>query len=77
MGSHSGFVKVVSDESYGEVLGIHIIGPLATEILAEAATVLNLEGTIDDMMNMIHAHPTVWEAMGDGFASVRGLQINV
>src|SRR5437016_3917336 len=77
LGSHGGFVKVVSDESYGEVLGIHIIGPLATELLAEAATVLNLEGTIDDMMNMIHAHPTVWEAMGDAFASVRGLQINV
>src|SRR5258708_3200021 len=77
LGSHGGFVKVVSDETYGEVLGIHIIGPLATELLAEAATVLNLEGTIDDMMNMMHAHPTVWEAMGDAFASVRGLQINV
>jgi dihydrolipoamide dehydrogenase len=77
LGSHGGFIKVVSDEKYGEVLGIHIIGPLATEILAEAAAVLNLEGSIDDMMNMIHAHPTVWEAMGDAFASVRGLQINV
>lgn len=77
LGNHGGFIKVVSDEAYGEVLGIHIIGPLATEILAEAATVLNLEGTIDDMMNMMHAHPTLWEAMGDAFASVRGLQINV
>ncbi|MGB2644576.1 MAG: dihydrolipoyl dehydrogenase [Candidatus Acidiferrum sp.] len=77
LGNHNGFIKVVSDEKYGEVLGIHIIGPLATEILAEAAATLNLEGTIDDMMNMIHAHPTVWEGMGDAFASVRGLQINV
>jgi dihydrolipoamide dehydrogenase len=77
LGSHSGFVKVVSDEKYGEVLGIHIIGPLATEILSEAAAVLHLEGTVDHMMEMVHAHPTVWEAMGDGFASVRGLQINV
>jgi dihydrolipoamide dehydrogenase len=77
LGSHGGFVKVVSDEKFGEVLGIHIIGPLATEILAEATTVLKLEGTIDDMMNMVHAHPTVWEALGDAFASVRGLQINV
>jgi dihydrolipoamide dehydrogenase len=77
LGNHGGFVKVVSDEKFGEVLGIHIIGPLATEILGEAATVLHLEGTIDDMMNMIHAHPTVWESMGDAFASVRGLQINV
>ena len=77
LGNHGGFIKVVTDEKYGEVLGIHIIGPLATEILSEAAAVLNLEGTIDDLMNMIHAHPTVWEAMGDAFASVRGLQINV
>ena len=77
LGNHGGFIKVVSDEKYGEVLGIHIIGPLATEILSEAAAVLNLEGTIDDMMHMVHAHPTVWEGMGDAFASVRGLQINV
>jgi len=77
LGSHNGFIKVVSDETYGEVLGIHIIGPLATEVLSEAAAVLHLEGTIDDMMNMMHAHPTVWEGMGDAFASVRGLQINV
>jgi dihydrolipoamide dehydrogenase len=77
LGNHGGFIKVVTDEKHGEVLGIHIIGPLATEILSEAAAVLNLEGTIDDMMHMIHAHPTVWEAMGDAFASVRGLQINV
>ena len=77
LGSHGGFIKVVSEEKYGEVLGVHIIGPLATEILSEAAATLNLEGTIDDMMHMVHAHPTVWEAMGDAFASVRGLQINV
>jgi dihydrolipoamide dehydrogenase len=77
LGSHNGFIKVVSEEKYGEILGIHIIGPLATEILSEAAATLNLEGTIDDMMHMIHAHPTVWEGMGDAFASVRGLQINV
>jgi len=77
LGNHGGFIKVVSEEQFGEVLGVHIIGPLATEILAEAAAVLNLEGTIDDMMNMVHAHPTVWEGMGDAFASVRGLQINV
>jgi len=77
LGNHGGFIKVVSEEKYGEVLGIHIIGPLATEILSEAAAVLKLEGTIDDMMTMVHAHPTVWEAMGDAFSSVRGLQINV
>jgi dihydrolipoamide dehydrogenase len=77
LGSHEGFIKVVADEKYGEVLGVHIIGPLATEIIAEAATALALEATIDDMMFLVHAHPTVWEAMGDAFASVRGMSINV
>jgi len=77
LGSHGGFIKVVADEEYGEILGVHIIGPLATEILAEAVTAMQLEATIDDMMAMVHAHPTVWEAMGDAFASVRGMQINV
>jgi dihydrolipoamide dehydrogenase len=77
LNAHGGFIKVVSEEQYGKVLGVHIIGPLATEILSEAAAVLHLEGTIDNMMTMMHAHPTVWEGMSDAFASVRGLQINV
>ena len=76
LGSHEGFIKVVADEKYGEVLGVHIIGPLATEIIAEPATALQLEATVDDMMGLVHAHPTVWEALGDAFAAVRGLSIN-
>jgi dihydrolipoamide dehydrogenase len=76
LGHHEGFVKVVSDEKYGEVLGVHIIGPLATEIIAESVAAIGLEATVDDMMFTIHAHPTVWEAMGDAFNSVRGLAIN-
>ena len=76
LGSHDGFVKVVADAKYGEVLGVHVIGPFATEVIAEAVTALQLEATVDDMMTMIHAHPTVWEAMGDGFNAVRGMSIN-
>jgi dihydrolipoyl dehydrogenase len=76
LGHHEGFIKVVADNKYGEILGVHAIGPLATEILAEPTAILNLEGTIDDMMATIHAHPTVWEAMGDAFNSVRNLTIN-
>ncbi|HEV2388815.1 MAG TPA: dihydrolipoyl dehydrogenase [Candidatus Acidoferrales bacterium] len=76
LGHHEGFVKVVSDEKYGEVLGVHIIGPLATEVIAESVAATGLEGTIDDMMFTIHAHPTLWEAMGDAFNSVRGLAIH-
>jgi dihydrolipoyl dehydrogenase len=76
LGHHEGFIKVVAEEKYGEVLGVHAIGPLVTEIIAEAATAIGLEATVDDMMFTIHAHPTVWEAMGDAFNSVRGLTIN-
>lgn len=77
LGNHEGFIKVVADEKYGEVLGVHIIGPLATEIIAEAVAAMQLEATVDDMMFTVHAHPTVWEAMGDAFNAVRGLSINV
>jgi len=76
LGSHDGFIKVVSEAKYGEILGVHAIGPLTTEIIAEAVTALGLEATLDDMAALIHAHPTVWEAMGDAFNSVRGLTIN-
>jgi dihydrolipoamide dehydrogenase len=76
LGQHEGFIKVVAEAKYGEILGVHAIGPLATEIIAEPVTALGLEATLDDMAATIHAHPTVWEAMGDAFNSVRGLTIN-
>jgi dihydrolipoamide dehydrogenase len=75
--AHDGFVKVVADAKYGEVLGVHIIGPYATEIIAECVTALELEATIEEMMFTIHAHPTVAEALLDGFSSVEGMAVNV
>ena len=75
--SHEGFIKVVADAKYGEILGVHIIGPQATELIAEAVTALELEATIEEMMFTIHAHPTLAEAMLDGFSSVEGLAINI
>jgi dihydrolipoamide dehydrogenase len=75
--SHDGFVKVVADAKYGEILGVHIIGPQATELIAEAVTAMELEGTVEDLMWTIHAHPTLAEAMLDGFSSVEGMAINV
>jgi dihydrolipoamide dehydrogenase len=75
--AHDGFVKVVSDAKYGEILGVHIIGPYATEIIAEAVTALELEATVEEMMFTIHAHPTVAEALLDGFSSVQGMAVNV
>jgi dihydrolipoamide dehydrogenase len=74
--SHDGFVKIVSDAKYGEILGVHIIGPQATELIAEAVAVMELEGTIDEMMFTIHAHPTLSEAMLDAYAAVEGKAIN-
>ncbi len=76
LGHHEGFIKVVAEEKYGEVLGVHVIGPFATEIISEPTAATALEATVEDMMFTIHAHPTVWEAMGDAFNSVRGLAIN-
>jgi dihydrolipoamide dehydrogenase len=77
IGQHEGFIKVVAEAKYGEILGVHAIGPLATEIISEPVAALGLEATLDDMATTIHAHPTVWEAMGDAFNSVRGLAINI
>jgi len=76
VGSHDGFVKVISDAKYGEILGVHIIGPQATELIAEAVAVMELEGTIEHLMFTIHAHPTLSEAMLDGYGAVEGMAIN-
>jgi dihydrolipoamide dehydrogenase len=74
--NHEGFIKVVSDAQYGEILGVHIIGPVATELIAEAVTALELEATVEDMMFTIHAHPTVSEGLLDAFSAVEGKAIN-
>jgi dihydrolipoamide dehydrogenase len=75
--AHEGFVKVVTDGKYGEVLGVHIIGASATELIAEAVVAMELEATLEELMFTIHAHPTLAEAMLDGFGAVEGLAINV
>jgi dihydrolipoamide dehydrogenase len=76
MGRHEGFIKVVAEEKYGELLGVHIIGPLATEMIAEAVVALQLEATVDDLLFTVHAHPTLWEGMADAVAGVRGWAVN-
>lgn len=76
LGSHDGFVKVVADAKYGEILGVHIIGPHAYELIAEAVTAMEAEATVETMMTTIHAHPTLYEAVGEAFNNVYGLAIN-
>jgi dihydrolipoamide dehydrogenase len=75
--NHEGFIKVVSEERYGEIMGVHIIGPSATELISEAVTAMQLEATVEEMMFTIHAHPTLYEALLDGFSSVEGKAINI
>src|SRR6185437_15478479 len=76
LGHHDGFIKVVADEKYGEILGVHIIGPEGFELIAEAVTAMEAEATVDVMMQTIHAHPTLYEAVGEAFNAVYGLSIN-
>jgi len=76
LGSHDGFVKVVSDEAYGEILGVHIIGPHGYELIAEAVAAMEAEATVDTMIATIHAHPTLYEAVGEAFNAVYGQAIN-
>ncbi len=75
--NHEGFIKIVADAKYGEVLGVHIIGPQATELIAEAVVALELEATIEELMFTIHAHPTLSEGMLDAFSAVEGKSINM
>jgi dihydrolipoamide dehydrogenase len=76
VGQHEGFIKIVSDAEYGEILGVHIIGPQATELIAEAVTAMQMEATVEELMWTIHAHPTLAEAMLDASNSVYGIAIN-
>jgi dihydrolipoamide dehydrogenase len=73
---HEGFVKVVSEQQYGEILGVHIVGPKAYELIGEAVAAMAAEATVETMMGVIHAHPTLYETLGEAFNAVYGLAIN-
>ena len=70
-GETDGFVKIVADKKYDEVLGVHIIGPRATELVAEAVLALRLECTVEELVKTIHAHPTMSEAVGEAAHAAR------
>lgn len=72
-----GFIKVVADEKYGEILGVHIIGLNATEMIAEAVVAMALEGTVDDIVNTIHAHPTLAEGLHEAMENVHNMAIHI
>lgn len=77
LGETDGFVKIVAEIKYDEVLGVHIIGPHATELLAEACVAMALETTADELGRIIHAHPTVSEAVMEAAEGVHDLTIHM
>jgi dihydrolipoamide dehydrogenase len=70
LGETTGFVKIVSESRYDEVLGVHIIGPRATELIAEACLGMKLETTVEEIARTVHAHPTLSETMMEAAHSV-------
>ena len=77
LGVTEGFVKVVAEEKYDELLGVHIIGPRATELVAEACSLLRLECTSEEMVHVMRAHPTLSEAMTEAAHGVRGKPLHI
>ena len=76
-GDTEGFVKVIADAKTGEILGVHIIGSEATELIAEYGLAMNLEATIEDIHHSIHAHPTLSEALGEAALATMGQAIHI
>jgi dihydrolipoamide dehydrogenase len=75
-GEGEGFVKIVADKKYDEVLGVHMIGPRATELVAEATLALRLECTVEELLRTIHAHPTFSEAVAEAAHATHGAAIH-
>ena len=76
LGHPEGLVKVVSDARYDELLGVHIVGPHATDLIAEASVALRLEATTEEIVRTIHAHPTLPEALMQAAEAVHGHAID-
>ncbi len=76
-GSTEGLVKVVADRKYGEVVGVHIIGPSASDLIPEGVLALNLEATLEDIANTIHAHPTLGEGTMESSMVALGLPVHI
>ena len=76
-GETEGFVKIVAEKKYDEILGIHMIGPRSTELVAEATLALRLESTVEELIRTIHAHPTMAEAVGEAAHATHGAAIHL
>ena len=76
-GDTTGFVKVIADKKYGEILGVHIVGQSAAEIINEASSLMAMEITVDEVIKTIHGHPTFSEALFEACADVLGEAIHL
>ena len=76
-GETDGFVKIVAEKTYDELLGVHMIGARSTELVAEATAALRLESTVEELIRTIHAHPTFAEAIGEAAHAVHGAAIHM
>ncbi len=76
-GKTDGLTKIVADRKYGEILGVHIIGPSASDLIPESVLAINLEATLEDVANTIHAHPTLGEGSGEAAMVALGLPVHV
>jgi len=76
-GETDGFAKIVAEKKYDEILGVHIIGPRATELVAEAVMALRMEVTVEELIKTIHAHPTMSEAVGEASHAAHGAAIHI
>ncbi len=77
IGEREGFVKVIADKKHHEILGVGIIGPNATELIAEGVLAISMEGTVEDVAHAIHAHPTLSEAKMEAALDVLGQAIHI
>src|SRR6202165_2854302 len=76
-GNTDGLIKVVADKKYGEILGVHIIGPSASDLIPEGVLALQLEATLEDVANTIHAHPTLGEGSMEAAMVALGLPVHI
>lgn len=77
IGERNGFVKIVAEAKYDEILGVHIFGPHATDLIGEAVLAMRLEGTAADIARAIHPHPTLTEALMEAALDVDGMAVHV
>ncbi len=76
-GETAGFVKVILDNKYGEILGIHIIGAMAAEMISQASLVMEIEATAEEVLSTIYGHPTYSEALYEAIADALGVAIHL